>query len=227
MKYRILGRTGIRVSEIGFGCGAIGGMIIKAPFDERVAAVQRALELGFNYFDTAASYGNGQSEKNLGEVLNQLKPDITVASKFSIAGSDLSDIAGAVRRSLEASLARLGRNSLDIFQLHTPVYPDAGASSDGIRLKNVLGSGGVADALDALRQEGLIRFTGFTGLGDTSALHGVVESRRFDIVQTYLNMLNPSASTRLPDAFKGQDFAGLAEPDLEQLQKLWATGFGL
>ncbi len=68
MEYRVLGRTGIRVSEIGFGCGNVGGLMVRGSHDEQVEAVSRALELGIDYFDTAPSYGDGRSETNLGRV---------------------------------------------------------------------------------------------------------------------------------------------------------------
>jgi len=209
MKYRVLGRTGLQVSEIGFGCGAVGGLIIRAPLKERLAAVNRALELGINYFDTAVAYGNGQSEENLGEVLKSVKPNLILATKFGIVREDLNDIGGAVRRSLYFSLKRLGRASVDIFQLHTPVVLEDDESSRGIALNHVLGPGGVADALDNLRSEGLIRFMGFTGLGDTQALLQVIESRRFDLCQAYINLLNPSAAEDVPANFTGQNFGGL------------------
>jgi aryl-alcohol dehydrogenase-like predicted oxidoreductase len=211
MKYRVLGKTGLMVSEIGFGCGNIGGLMVRAPLEERLAAANRAMELGINYFDTAAAYGNGQSEKNLGEVLALMKRTVTVATKFGIGREDLGDIKGAVRRSLEASLKRLNRGSVDIFQLHTPVFKRDGDTSRGIDLKSVLGSGGVADALDELRSEGLVRFIGFTGLGETEASHQMIESNRFDLCQAYYNLLNPSAGLSVPKNFNSQNFGRLIE----------------
>ena len=70
MEYRTFGKTGLRVSTLGFGCGNVGGLIIREEPRTRVRAVARAIEAGINYFDTAAMYGNGQSEQNLGQVLN-------------------------------------------------------------------------------------------------------------------------------------------------------------
>jgi aryl-alcohol dehydrogenase-like predicted oxidoreductase len=207
MRYRTLGRTNLHVSEIGFGCGSIGGLMIRAPLDERQAAVTQALKLGINYFDTAAAYGNGQSEQNLGEVLETLKLKPIVASKFALSRQDTTDIKGAIRSSLEASLKRLRKDSIDIFQLHTPVT--SGGTERSLDLKSVLGSGGVADALDALRSEGMVRLIGFTGLGETQVLGKIVESRRFDLVQAYYNMLNPSAGREVPSNFSSQDFGGL------------------
>ena len=208
MKYRMLGKTGLQVSEIGFGCGNIGGLMVRAPLEERLSVVNRALELGINYFDTAAAYGNGQSEENLGEVLKAIKPNVIIATKFGVGREDLNDIGSAVRRSLYFSLKRLGISSVDIFQLHTPVVLENDESSRGIGLNHILGSGGVADALDRLRSEGLIHFLGFTGLGDTEALHQVIQSRRFDVCQAYLNLLNPSAAVDVPANFTGQNFGG-------------------
>ena len=108
MKYRTLGKSGLRVSEVGYGCGNVGGLMIRGSEEERVEAVKRALELGINYFDTAALYGGGQSEENLGKVWSLLRPDAIVATKFNINEEDIGDIKGAVQSSLEGSLNRLG-----------------------------------------------------------------------------------------------------------------------
>ena len=67
MEYRVLGSTGLEVSQIGFGCGNVGGLMIRGQPEERVRAVARAMELGVNYFATAPSYANGVSETNLGQ----------------------------------------------------------------------------------------------------------------------------------------------------------------
>src|SRR5438046_4859503 len=69
---RKLGRTGLDVSLLGFGCGAVGGLMIKGAAADQERAVARAVELGINYFDTAQMYGNGESERNLGRVLKAL-----------------------------------------------------------------------------------------------------------------------------------------------------------
>src|SRR5437763_14141020 len=76
VQYRTLGRTGIRISQIGFGCGSQGGLMVRGERSEQLRAVARAVELGINYFDTAASYGDGESERNLGSVLRELQPDV-------------------------------------------------------------------------------------------------------------------------------------------------------
>jgi aryl-alcohol dehydrogenase-like predicted oxidoreductase len=205
MEYRTLGRTGIRVSEIGFGCGNVGGAIIRGTHEQQVAAVQRALALGIDYFDTAAAYGNGLSETHLGEVLTEIKPDVHVATKFRVStADDLKDIPGTIRRGLEESLTRLQRDSIDVFQLHTNLSDIAG--QDELFVKHVLEKGGVADTLDALQAEKMIGFRGFTGMGDTDAIHRVINSGRFDTVQTYYNLLNPTAGVKVPDGYVCQDY---------------------
>ena len=73
MNYRMLGDTGLEVSALGFGCGAVGGLLVRGEYGEMVRTVARAIEEGVTYFDTAALYGNGVSEQNLGRVLRELR----------------------------------------------------------------------------------------------------------------------------------------------------------
>ena len=210
MEYRQLGKTGLRISEIGFGCGNVGGLIIRGDHDTRIQAVQRAMDLGISYFDTAASYGAGVSEEHLGEALEELDAHVTVATKFTVPAEGLSDIKGAVLRSLEASLKRLRRDRVDVLQLHNRVGADRGGDR-GLLVEDVLGAGGVADAMDEARSQGLIGFMGFSALGDTGALHDLVASGRFDLLQSYYNILNPSAGQAVPTGFAAQDFDRLIE----------------
>ena len=219
MKYRTLGRTGLQVPEIGFGCGNVGGMMVRGSHEAQVSAVQHALALGIDYFDTAAMYGNGLSETHLGEVLSEIKPDVRVATKVRVAGDDLADIAGAIRRSLEGSLTRLQLDSVDLLQLHTNIANESG-NARLIPKADVLRPGGVADAMEALKSEGLIRHMGITGMGDTEALHEVVESGRFETVQCYHNVLNPTAGVKVSKGFVGQDYR-------ELMAKAGAQGMGV
>jgi aryl-alcohol dehydrogenase-like predicted oxidoreductase len=218
MNYRELGRTGLKVSEVAFGCGNLGGLFVRGAYDEQQHATTRALELGINYFDTAPGYGNGRSEMNLGRVLAELRPDVSVATKVRLGQDDLGDIKSAVQRSVESSLRRLNRDSVDVLQLHTQISPRRGGSGWLVRIsvEDVLGEAGVADAFDAVRSQGLVRFTGFTGLGDTGALHQVVRSGRFDLIQAYYNILNPSAGLPVPQGFVGQDFDRIIDAAAEE-----------
>ena len=209
MEQRTLGRTGLRVSTLGFGCGNVGGLMVRGSPADQERAVARALELGINYFDTAPSYGNGESERNLGRVLKTLRPDVLVGTKFRIEPTERGRIAPAVTASLEASLRRLGMERVDLLQLHNPISPDARGS--GLDAGTVLDH--VVPALEALRRQGKIRFFGITalGLGDTAALHRVIGARVLDTAQVCYNLLNPSAGTAVPRGFPGHDFGGLLD----------------
>lgn len=211
MKYRTMGKTGLTVSEVGFGCGNIGGLMIRGTHQEQIEAVELALNLGINYFDTAPSYGDGRSETNLGKVLSELGSDIVLASKVGLSLEQLDDIPDAIEHSVEASLDRLQRDNIDVLQLHTKIATSRNSSEwpGALSVQDILGENGVADSFDYLRRQGKTRFIGFTGLGETSALHKVVESKRFDVVQAYFNLLNPSAGHQVPDEFSGYDFEQL------------------
>ena len=205
MQLRNLGKTGLTVSTLGFGCGNVGGLIIRGTPTDRERAVARAIELGINYFDTAPSYGDGQSEQNLGQVLKALKPKVYVGTKFRIDPNDLADIPGAVARSLDASLRRLGLERVDLLQLHNHV--ELARARSAVSLKDVLGE--IVPAVRKLVQQGKVGFCGITALGATPALHQAIDSGAIDTAQVCYNLLNPSAGVAVPPGFPAQDFGGL------------------
>src|SRR5262245_45727581 len=127
MERRRFGSTGLEVSTLGFGAGNVGGLMVRGTAPEQERAVARALGVGINYFDTAPSYGDGESEQNLGRVLRVLKPDIILGTKFRLQLDDRGRVADAITESLEASLRRLGLDRVDLFQLHNPLSSDGGA----------------------------------------------------------------------------------------------------
>ncbi|MBV9203133.1 MAG: aldo/keto reductase, partial [Alphaproteobacteria bacterium] len=205
MERRRLGRTGLDVSVLGFGCGAVGGLMVRGEPADQERAVARAIELGINYFDTAAMYGNGESERNLGRVIKSLKPDIRVGTKVRIAAGDRNRIAAAVTESLEASLQRLQLDHVDLFQLHNHITAE-GPDSD---LTPAMVRGEVVPAFERLREQGKARFCGITAVGDTPALHEVVDARAFDTAQVSYNLLNPSAGATVATGYPAHDFGNL------------------
>jgi aryl-alcohol dehydrogenase-like predicted oxidoreductase len=206
MQLRVFGRTGMQVSVLGFGCGAVGGFMVRGDPAEQERVVARALAAGVNYFDTAVQYGDGESEKNLGRVLRKLKPaNAIVGTKVRLPPGDFGRITEAVATSLEGSLARLGLERVDIFHLHNPITETGGGSA--LSVKQVLGD--VVPAFERLRAQGKIRFLGLTGVGDTAALRQVIEARAFDSAQIVYNMLNPSAAEPLPRNYPAQDYGRL------------------
>src|ERR687898_3217651 len=161
MQKRRLGRTGLEVSVLGYGAGAVGGLFTKGAAADQERAVARALEAGVNYFDTAALYGNGESERNLGRLLKKLRPaNAIIGTKVRLTTSDLGQIRAEVSSSLEASLQRLGLDRVDIFYLHNPITVTETAES--LSSRQVLDE--VIPAFEKLRQQGKARFFGITAV---------------------------------------------------------------
>jgi L-galactose dehydrogenase/L-glyceraldehyde 3-phosphate reductase len=206
MEMRLFGRTGLQLSVLGFGCGAVGGLMVRGDARDQERAVARAVAVGVNYFDTAVQYGNGESEKNLGRVLENLKPaNVVVGTKVRLPSADFVRIAEAVTKSLEGSLMRLRRERVDILHLHNPITEQGGG--EALSVRQLLGE--VVPAFGRLRDEGKIRFLGLTAVGDTPALQQVVDSGAFDSAQVVYNMLNPSAAMPLPANYPAQDYGRL------------------
>jgi aryl-alcohol dehydrogenase-like predicted oxidoreductase len=206
MQLRVFGRTGMRLSVLGFGCGAVGGLMVRGEAADQERTIARAIAAGVNYFDTAVQYGDGESEKNLGRVLQALKPaNVAVGTKVRLPASETGRIDDAVRISLEGSLARLRLDRVDILHLHNPITESGGGPALSVR--QVLDE--LVPAFERLRQQGKIRFLGLTALGDTAALHQVIDARVFDSAQVVYNMLNPSAASALPARYPAQDYGRL------------------
>jgi aryl-alcohol dehydrogenase-like predicted oxidoreductase len=206
MQLRVFGRTGMQVSVLGFGCGAVGGFMVRGDAADQERVIARAIAAGVNYFDTAVQYGNGESENNLGRVLQKLKPaNVAVGTKVRLPPGEFGRIADAVTTSLEGSLARLGLDRVDIFHLHNPITETGGGPALSVR--QVLDD--VVPAFERLRAQGKIRFLGMTAVGDTAALHQVIDARVFDSAQVVYNMLNPSAGEQLPKDYPAQDYGRL------------------
>ncbi|MBS0517856.1 MAG: aldo/keto reductase, partial [Proteobacteria bacterium] len=187
MQCRRLGRTGLDISVLGFGAGAVGGLMTKGVAADQERAVARALELGINYIDTAPLYGNGESERNLGRILKALKSDVVIGTKVRLKAADRADIAGFVARSMDESLRRLGRDHVDLLQLHNPLV--ARDADDHMAIDIALNE--VVPAMRRQQEAGKTRFIGFSGVGETPALLEAVETGAFDTMQVVYNLLNP------------------------------------
>ncbi|MEI6044276.1 MAG: aldo/keto reductase [Chloroflexota bacterium] len=188
MKYRMLGRTGLQVSELGFGAWAIGGNqpdSYDSTKDEiSIQAIHKALEVGCNFFDTADVYGFGHSEELVGRGLREagkLK-EVYIASKvggnfYNPGGKVVTDFSPKhIRFALEQTLKRLDRDYLDLYQLHNPSRP-------------LIEDGQIFEVLDELKAEGKIRFYGVS-------IHSVPEglaclrSGKPDTIQVVYNLFS-------------------------------------
>ena len=166
MQKRRLGRTGLEVSVLGYGAGAVGGLMTKGNPADQERAIARAVELGINYVDTAALYGNGESERNLGRVLKKLKPNVVLGTKFRLKAADRAHVSSAVARCMDESLQRLGLDHVDLFQLHNPLV--AKDADDHMDVEIALGE--VVPALHKLQKAGKTRFIGFSGVGEPASI---------------------------------------------------------
>ncbi len=207
MNKKRFGRTDLDVSLLTFGCGAVGGLMTAGSAADQDRTVAWARDNGINFFDTAPSYGNTASETNLGRALGRNRDGIVVSTKVGVTEADHGDLAGAIRASLDASLARLQQDHVDIFQLHNTL--DAPDDRGSLTTDQVLDE--IVPAFMKLRDEGKTRYLGFTAKGDTDALHKLIESGCFDSAQIFYNMLVPSAGEAVPAGYPAQDYRQLLD----------------
>lgn len=150
MKYRQLGNTDLKISEVSFGTWAIGGSWGNTNDTESIKALHTAMDQGVNFFDTADVYGDGHSEELLAKATAGRENEIHIATKFCRAG-DIHNpeiyTEKAVRAYCEASLKRLNRETIDLYQIHCPPF-------------EILKQGLVFKVLDELQAEGKIRYYG-------------------------------------------------------------------
>jgi len=212
MEYRQLGRTGLRVSALGFGCGSVGGLLVRGDHKDIAEAIAYAIESGINYFDTARSYGNGRSETNLGIALKELGTEVVIGTKVDLRTEEMDDIEGSIVASVEGSLKRLGRDRVDLIQLHNPV---ASQHRPGKGWVSVDEAKIALQAFCKLKEQGKARYYGINGLGETPAIHKFIAAGLADTTQTAYNLLNPSAGQRVPRGFPFQDYDQLIDRAVE------------
>jgi aryl-alcohol dehydrogenase-like predicted oxidoreductase len=185
MEYVEFGKTGVKVSRLGFG-GAVAGLKnylysydpdAEASKKAVYEALETALELGVTYFDTAPGYGGGRSESMFGEVLGKVDP-----KKIFLATKCHSTDYDGVRRSVEESLKRLKRDYVDLLQIHGNSYSEE-------NVKELLGPHGMVESMEQLRKDGLIKYIGFTSEDNNDGLFQLIKSGRFDEVQMCYNFL--------------------------------------
>lgn len=185
MEYRELGNTGRKVSRIGFG-GAVAGLKnylheYDPANDENIKgvvdAIDKALELGINYFDTAPGYGDGQSEKMFGTALAGVRPEsVFLATKASFCDRD------ELMRSVESSLKNLKRDRVDLLQIH-------GDTISRERMDKIMGRDGMLAGMKELKQSGMVKYLGFTTEDNNDVVYDLINSGEFDVIQMCYNFL--------------------------------------
>jgi aryl-alcohol dehydrogenase-like predicted oxidoreductase len=212
---RRLGRTGLEVSEVGYGAWGIGGtMWLGADDDESVRALNRAIDLGLNLIDTALGYGNGHSEELVGQVVRSRSEGVVVATKIppknmtwpAPDGIDPEEAFPAdwVRRCTERSLRNLGLDTIDVQQFH--VWSD-----------EWVGRGSWLEAVEELKREGKIRAFGVS-INDHQPWNAVklVESGAADTVQVIYNVFDQSPEDELLDACAAHGVGVLARVPFDE-----------
>jgi aryl-alcohol dehydrogenase-like predicted oxidoreductase len=185
MEYTQFGKTGVSVSRLGFGGAVLGVRNYIRPYEPGAEesklsahrALETALELGITYFDTAPVYGNGASEAIFGEALGGVDPKTIFLATKCVP----TDYDGTLR-SIEGSLARLRRDYVDLLQIHGGTYTEE-------RTRQILGPRGMAEAMEKLKADGLVRFIGFTSEDNNRAMFDFIDCGRFDAVQLCYNLL--------------------------------------
>lgn len=211
MHLRPLGSTGIHVAPIAFGAGPISQLLVGDERSQQCATIDKAIELGVRWFDTAATYGEGRSEENLGRSLETLaaQDKVQIATKVRIMPPDLGRIGAVARASVAASLHRLRLERITLLQVHNSITATAGDEPTSLSPAHILAPGGLLETLDDLRREGLVEHLGLTGIGQPAALREVIDSGRFATIQTPYHLLNPSAGSDAPPGFAETDYGNI------------------
>jgi aryl-alcohol dehydrogenase-like predicted oxidoreductase len=204
MQTRRMGKSDIKISALGMGCWAIGGPWTweqpgEEPFpagwgktddQQSIRAIHAALDLGINFFDTAANYGAGHSERILGRALAERRSEVIIATKFGhvvnetekVVYKDDHQVLGSLRQDCENSLRRLGTDYIDIYQFHEASYNPELAPQ-------------VMDILEQLVLEGEIRYYGWsTDLPDRAAIF--TKGEHYTAVQFALNVNHDNEEMR-------------------------------
>ena len=189
MQQRGLGKRGFQVSALTLGGGGIGMVWGPTTDEECVATVKQAVACGINIIDVAPVYGKGKAEEIVGKAWPELTPKPLIATKVFVMLDECRDLAGAIRRSLEGSLKRMGLGQVDVFQLHNQIEPQEPVSPRRLTLREVTGPEGVLEAMQRLKEEGLVRSLGFTGIARHDVVREVFADGRLDTVQLVTNIL--------------------------------------
>ena len=179
MEYRKFGQTGVEISAIGFGCWEIGGGYGSIEETDFIKAINRALEIGINSFDTAEAYGFGASEKSLAKALGSRRKEAVITTKFGVGYPDTPNYRDSTRKrvmeSIEKSLRALNTDYVDVYLIH---WPDRNVPfEEPMR------------ALDDLVKQGKVRAVGLSNF-KLNEIEACMKTRRVDVVQYCWNMFD-------------------------------------
>ena len=209
MKKNKLGRTGLDISQVILGGGWVGGLFIDPKYETMEKAIEFSIESGINWIDTAESYSDGQSEKNIGDLLSSLsgKNKLQVSSKARLDPTSSETFESQLDRKLDNSLKRLKLDKVELYQLHNKITLEE--SDETLTSAQILKTNSVSEIMEKIKEDGRVDSIGFTALGDTVPIKDVVKTGSFDTVQIYYNLLNPTANFDDKGLWNDHDFSGL------------------
>ena len=209
MKNIKLGRTDLNVSEVVLGGGWVGGLFIDPSYEVMEKALETSIESGINWIDTAETYSEGQSEKNIGDLLSALpvKDKFYISSKARLDPKSSESFGSQIDRKLDNSLKRLKTDKLDLYQLHNKITFEEGVET--LTSAQILEKNGVCDIMQKIKEDSRVDHIGLTALGDTKPIRDVVNTGCFDTAQIYYNLLNPTATFKEKGIWNDQDFSNL------------------
>ena len=209
MKNIKLGRTDLDVSEVVLGGGWVGGLFIDPSYEMMEKALETSIESGINWIDTAETYSEGQSEKNIGDLLSALpvKDKFYISSKARLDPKSSESFGSQIDRKLDNSLKRLKTDKLDLYQLHNKITFEEGVET--LTSAQILEKNGVCDIMEKIKEDSRVDHIGLTALGDTKPIRDVVNTGCFDTAQIYYNLLNPTATFKEKGIWNDQDFSNL------------------
>ncbi|MCH2131491.1 MAG: aldo/keto reductase [Pirellulaceae bacterium] len=211
MQYTTLGSTSLRVSRLAFGAGPVPELMTENQQDRQRNVVKRALDCGINWFDTAATYGQGKSEANLGATLAALgaSHDVYLATKVRVLPDQVDNIPQAVHESVAGSLHRLQVDRITLLQVHNAITAKRGDEPTSLTPADVLGPNGMLETFRQLQEDGVVGHVGITGIGQADALREIVRSGQIDTIQVPFNLMNPSAGYALEQRFPEANYGNI------------------
>ena len=208
MKKLKLGRTGLDISQVILGGGWVGGLFIDPNFDIMEKAIELSIKAGINWIDTAESYSDGKSEKNIGYLISSLPASdkLQISSKARLDPTISETFVSQLDRKLDNTLNRLKVDKLELYQLHNRITFEE--NNDTLTCSQIFNNN-ICEIMTKLKEDGRVKNIGLTALGDTESIRKIIQTGHFDTAQIYYNLLNPSANFKEKGRWNDHDFSGL------------------
>ncbi len=208
------------------GAGPVSGLMTGSDHLLQRQLFETLVAYGIDWVDTAAGYGEGASERNIGRALEALAPNaraqFRVASKVRVDPHSAVPYREQILHSVEQSLKRLGLSKLTLLQLHNGVTQKTSDEPASVSAEEILKPGGIWEGLLAIKNAGLCDWIGLTGTGHPASLRHLIRQSLFDTIQLPYNILNPSAGTKMPEGFAEKNYDNILTDCKDQRMGVFA-----